>query len=350
MNLPLQLKGDEKILVVRTDRIGDLVLTTPVFECLKKNSPNLTVDALVSQYARPVLEHNPFVNEVYTFSTADRKRLLPTLHQNHYDLALLIYPRFRLAWVLYRAGMNFRVGTAFRWYSFLFTHKVYQHRKDVKKHELEYNLEMLGTVGIQPERILPKIYLSKSEQEAVDSLFREYDFKSEDLKVAIHPGGGRSSLRWNEQKFGELALELQTKLGAKIIITGEEAERPLTQKIIEMLKGEATDLTGKLNLRQLCGVLSKVNLLVTNSTGPMHIAAALRTKVLGLFCPIKTASPVRWGPYGKGHQVLLPPVEPCNCSLGNCKRGNCMDLISVEDALEKAKLALSSIKSGVAKI
>lgn len=349
MSSPFKLKGNERILVVRTDRIGDLVLATPVFECLKRNFSNLIIDALVSQYARPILDNNPFINEVFIYGESDRRSLLNTLRQNRYGLCLLIYPRFRLVWLLYRAGISIRVGTAFRWYSFLFTHKVYQHRKEVKKHELEYNLEMLGALGIQPERILPKIYLSKSEQENVDSLFRDYDLKSEDLKVVIHPGGGRSSLPWSEQKFGQLALELQTKLGVKIIITGEKSERPLTHKVFQMLKSEAIDFTGKLNLRQLCGVLSKVNLLVTNSTGPLHIAAALGTRVAGFFCPIKTASPVRWGPYGEGHQVLMPPVEPCNCSVTNCRKSNCMDLISVEDVFEKVKLALSNIKSGVAK-
>ena len=171
----------------------------------------------------------------------------------------------------------------------------------------------------------------------------------EDLKVVIHPGGGRSSLRWSENNFAELACKVAKELRGKIILTGLENERSLTDRISRELQGEVIDVTGKLNLRELAAVLSKTNLIITNSTGPMHLAAALGVKAVALFCPIKTASPVRWGPCGQGHQVLMPPVTPCHCSVDSCRRGNCMDLITVEEVFQLAKVALKSIKSGAGK-
>jgi heptosyltransferase-2 len=345
----IQLRGDEKVLVIRTDRIGDLVLTTPLFEALKTNYPRLTVTALVNDYARPILENNPFVDHVITYSPGDQNSLLDTLKEKHFNVAMLVYPRFRLAWLTYRAGIPVRIGTAYRWYSFFFTHKIHQHRKRGDRHELEYNLEILTPLGLKVQGILPSIFLSKSELQAAEQLWQRHGLKPEDLKVVIHPGGGRSSLRWSENNFAELAWKVYRELGGKIILTGTENERSLTEQISRKLPDEVTDLTGKLNLRELAAVLSKTNLIITNSTGPMHMAAALGVKVVALFCPIRTASPVRWGPCGDGHQALLPPVTPCHCSVDRCRRGSCMDLITVEEVFQLAKVALKSIKSGVNK-
>jgi len=345
----IQLRGDEKVLVIRTDRIGDLVLTTPLFEALKTNYPRLTVTALVNDYARPILENNPFVDHVIAYSPANQNILLNTLKEKKFDVAILVYPRFRLAWLTYRAGIPARIGTAYRWYSFLFTYKIHQHRKRVCKHELEFNLELLTPLGLKVQGILPSIFLSKSELQAAEQLWQRQGLRPEDLKVVIHPGGGRSSLRWSENNFAELACKIAKELGGKIILTGLENERSLTDRISRELQGEVIDLTGKLNLRELAAVLSYTNLIITNSTGPMHMAVALGAKVVALFCPIKTASPMRWGPCGEGHQALLPPVTPCHCSVDRCSRGSCMDLITVEEVFQLAKVALKSIKSGVNK-
>ena len=345
----LKLKGDEKILVVRTDRIGDLVLTTPLFQALKQNYPRLKVSALVSDYARPILENNLFVDEVITYSPANQNSLLNTLKEKRFNVAVLVYPRFGLAWLTYRAGIPVRIGTAYRWYSILFTHKIHQHRKRVARHEIEYNLELLTLLGLKVQGILPGIFLSKSELQAAEQLLQKHGLRPEDLKVVIHPGGGRSSLRWSVNNFAELACKIANELGGKIILTGLENERSLTDRISRELQGEVIDLTGKLNLRELAAVLTRANLIITNSTGPMHMAAALGVKVVALFCPIKTASPVRWGPCGQGHQVLLPPVTPCHCSVDRCRRGNCMDLITVAEVFNRVEVALKNIGLGAGK-
>jgi heptosyltransferase-3 len=347
MSKNIILKGNERILVVRTDRIGDLVLATPVFEALKNSYPNLEIDALVSSYASPVLQNNPHVNRVLIYNSAGHRILLETLRQNNYDLTIVVYPRPGLAWLVFRAGIAVRIGTAYRWYSSLFTHKIHQHRSRVERHESEYNLEMLRPLGFQSGRILPKIYLSKSETEAAEAFLRDCGLNKNDLKVIIHPGGGRSSLRWPEKKFGEFAALLKQRVSARIIITGEESEKRISKRVLQFLSQQAVDLTGKLNLRQLAAVISHSDLMVTNSTGPMHLAAALGTRVVGLFCPIRTASPVRWGPCGSGQVTLRPPVKPCRCSVEMCRRGNCMELIETEEVLRAAEEVLNEVKTGV---
>ncbi|OGC90215.1 MAG: hypothetical protein A2142_08500 [candidate division Zixibacteria bacterium RBG_16_48_11] len=340
------LRGDERILITRTDRIGDLVLTTPVFAALKHSFPNLRVDALVSSYASSVLQNNPHIDNLLLYDSDNHKGLHSTVGKNKYDLVILVYPRPRLAWLAFRVGIPIRIGTAFRWYSFLHTHQIHQHRSKVEKHELEYNLELLNPLGLRPGKIFPKIYLSKTETEAADALLRLYNLNQDDLKIIIHPGGGRSSLRWPEEKFGELAALLKQRFSARIIITGDENEKRFSEKVLQFLNQQAVDLTGKLNLRQLAAMISGADLVVTNSTGPLHLAAALGVRTVGLFCPIKTASPVRWGPYGPGHVVLVPPIGSCRCSVEKCRRGNCMDLIKVEDAYQGAELILKEAQAG----
>src|SRR5574341_2537558 len=101
----IKLRGDEKVLVIRTDRIGDLVLTTPLVQVLKQNYPRLKFSALVSDYSQPILELNPYLDEVITYSTADRNTFFKTLPPKHFALAILVYHRFRLVCLPYRAGI-----------------------------------------------------------------------------------------------------------------------------------------------------------------------------------------------------------------------------------------------------
>lgn len=342
----IQLRGDEKILLVRTDRIGDLILSTPVAEALKQKFPQSQVDFLVAPYTAPVLENNPFINEIILDDNRSVKgslKLREVIKQKKYDITIALHPTLRLAWLLKSAGIPYRIGTGYRGYSFLFNLKHFQHRKTVEKHELEYNLDMLKALGLEPQKILPKLYLSPNEKNEADIFLKKMGINDGNVIVLMHPGSGGNALDWPSEKFGELADRLKESYSVKVLVTGQGNEKILAEKMKSRMKQGFIDLTGKTDLRLLSAIIEKVNLVICNSTGPVHMAAGLGVPTVALFCPIFTASPKRWGPYGEGHTVILPPVPPCkNCSATKCEKGNCMDLITVEEVFEKTGAVLKS--------
>src|SRR5574341_1858479 len=154
----IQLKGNEKILIVRTDRIGDVVLSTPVAEVLKQRFPQGKIDFLVAPYTTPILKNNSFIDEIILDDNKSVKgffKLRETLKQRKYNLAVVLHPTLRLAYLLKTARIPIRIGTGYRGYSFLFNQKIYQNRKTVEKHELEYNLDMLRPLEIESPKIVP---------------------------------------------------------------------------------------------------------------------------------------------------------------------------------------------------
>jgi len=342
----IQLKGNEKILIVRTDRIGDLILSTPVAEALKQKFPQAKIDFLIALYTAPILKNNPFINEIILDDNRNVKgffKLRKIIRQKKYDIAIVLHPTLKLAGLLKSAGVTYRVGTGYRGYSFLFNRKHFQHRKTVERHELEYNLDMLKVLGLEPQKILPKLYLSPNEKNEAGVFLKKMGVNSDDITVLIHPGSGGNALIWPAEKFGELADKLINSYSVKVLVTGQAGEKILAEKMRSRMKQSFLDLTGKTDLRLLSAIIEKVDLSICNSTGPMHIAAALGVTTVALFCPIFTASPKRWGPYGEGHSVIFPSVPPCkNCSPAKCERGNCMDLITVEAVFEKAGAVLKS--------
>jgi lipopolysaccharide heptosyltransferase II len=346
----LEITGEERILIIRTDRIGDLVLSTPLLEAIKSRFPKVHVTMMVSPYAAGVLENNPFLDEVMIDDVEDKHKgikgfflLAKEVRQGEFEVGILLRPTLRLALMLFWAGVKYRIGTGFRFYQIFFNRKVYVHRKVNLKHEVEYNMDLLAPLGIIPPKILPKVYVTSAEEEFVRKAFTESNITPEDIVVVIHPGSGKSSLNLPAKRFAEAADELIEKIGAKVVFTGSDTERNLIDFIKNHMRHECIDLSGKTTIPQLKAVLKKCDVFISNSTGPMHLACALGTPTLAIFCPIFAAGPVRWGPYGEGHQVIIPPVPVCfKCKPSKCPHYDCMDKIKTEQIVSKASLLLKT--------
>ncbi len=339
----IKIKGKEKFLVVRTDRIGDVILSTPVFEAIKSKFPESRLCAMVSSYAADVVKNNPHVDDVI-IDDHERKggglrdfvRLVRRTGREEFDVAILLRPTFRLALMLLLAGVKYRIGTGFRFYQMLFNRKVYEHRKVNLRHEADYNLDLLRPLGIASQKTSPKVYLSAREEKFAERLFDQLRIAPDDTVVLIHPGSGDSSLNLPAKRFAQAADRLVDGLGAKIIITGTEKERELVSSIKGGMEHDAFDLVGRTDLRQLAAVLKRCDVVVSNSTGPMHLAVAVGTPTVAVFCPIFAAGPIRWGPYGEGHEVILPPVPIClECKPQICPHYDCMEKIGADQIVSK---------------
>jgi len=324
------------ILVARTDRIGDLLLSLPVLQALRKAYPKARLTALVSPYAAPVVKGHPCLEAVEALepgegvaSLARRFRALRP------DVFLALYPRPAQAFAAALAGIPLRVGTAFRWYSFLFNRRVWVHRSRCDRHEADYNLDLARALGIAPKETLILFPLKRGE-----TAFAKAYLKSKGVKgpyLVLHPGHKGSALNWGPERYGEFLRELGRK-GTRVLVTGGPDEKALLQKVGAVAgpsrKGTAF-AAGELDLRSLAAVLAGARCLVSGSTGVMHLAAAVGTPTVSLFCPIPATTPVRWGPWGNRHTVLMPQGLTCpDCQVGDCRLHDPMDAILVKDVLK----------------
>jgi len=333
----------KNILLVRTDRIGDVVLSLPAAALLKDLYPGCRITFLAREYTAPLIALSRSVDEVINDDPALSARGLAKILKAHaFDAAILLHPTGRLAWALRLAGIPVRIGTAYRWYSLLFNRRVKQHRKFSLKHELEHNLDLvrtgLGLPSGEGKEYLPEISIPPELKErAARKLSGTIDINRPFM--AIHPGSGGSARDWPLQKFAELIDKIKISnlksQNSNIVVTLGPGEEHLKEKLQTHLKTQPAWVSG-LSLPQLAAFLSQAESMVSNSTGPLHIATAVKTRVIGLYCPMIPCHPKRWGPYGPGHSTLIPPVGLCRkCTGRKCPQYDCMEKITVDEVYSK---------------
>lgn len=336
----------EKILIIRTDRIGDVTLTLPMAHAIKKFYPGAQVAFLVREYTRPLAENNKYIDETIVLKEKNGKILYGENIEllKKFDVCFLVHPTFELALLVYLSGIKIRAGTGYRWYSFLFNRKIYEHRKYAEKHELEFNLSMLNVIGINYETMADNIDFGLCPDvgatEKVKAYLKNNGIDPESKLIIVHPGSGGSSVDLPFDKMKQLTTKLSEINGVEILITGGKPEAELCSRLIVSKKTK--NLAGVFNLKELIALISLSDILIANSTGPIHIAAALNKFVVGFYPKVVSCSAERWGPYTDNKAVFKPEMECNNCTVKKCRLTNCMDTIDIEKAVNAIANQLSS--------
>lgn len=335
-----------RILVVRPDRVGDVVLSTPVLRAIRRQWPDAYLAMMVRPYARDVLVANPWLDEIITDEAdgSDRgmigfARQVWRLRARRFDTALMLLPTMRVAWLLFLAGIPRRIGVGRTIYQALtLTRSVSRHHDTPLRHEADYCLDLARAIGAETNDLRPAVFLTDSERNAARTLLRAEGVEGGPI-IGLHPGNGRNAPNWPPERYGLLADRLIDHCGATILVTGSPSEQALVDRLVVGTTAHVISLVGRLSLRQLIGVIAELDLLISSSTGPMHLAAALGIPTVSLFCPFPARSPGRWGPLSNRSAVLLPPDHGCE----TCERGPMCDLpgIRVEAVCETAARILA---------
>jgi lipopolysaccharide heptosyltransferase II len=365
----ISIQDAGSILVVRLDYLGDLVLMSPFLRELRRLNPNAWITLVVDPRFVNLVELCPFINEVLAFETRRRFGKLELhvralrlarqhLWQRQFDLALLPcwdIDYFHSAFVAYFSGALCRVG-----YSENVIPLKQQHNRDLdilftrtlddrtSKHEAERNLDFLGEVGgmIADDRL--ELWLSDEDRETARAALTSRGVTGNDLLVGIAPGAGHPKRVWPLCRFIDLGRFLQQECGARLLIFGGPEDRERALQLQENLGTSAVSFAGEMTLRQTGALLEHVPLVVSNDSGPMHLAAAGGAAVLEISChptsgdPLHLNSPVRFHPWVEEYTVLQPPqaAEPCT---GGCEwhEAHCILGVSVEVAQEAARTLLA---------
>lgn len=323
----------QRIIITRTDRLGDVILTLPLISEVKKIFNNAKVSFFVKNYTKELLTGYDGIDEIITeedaVSFSDKYNLFK---KKDPDLVINVKPEFDLALIFFLLGTKYRIGTGYRWYSFLYNCKVYQHRKTSDKHESDLNLNLINTFshGVSTDK---KFYFHYSGEEELElnNKLEKFKLNTEDKFIILHPGSGGSAKDLPAEKFSEFINIFSEEFSDhRIVLTGLENESALTNKIINNsagnYTGRITDLTGKLSLRELMILTDHSDLFVSNSTGPIHIAGALNKKIIGFYPNEKHMSEMRWGPLGDNNIIMKPGDNSDD-----------MNIIRAEDILKAAK-------------
>ncbi len=340
----------KKILITRTDRIGDVVLSTPVFKSLKNSFPSISISVLVRPYTKEIVTDNPNIDEVIIYDPEGEHRtirglfkLAKEIEKRNFDTSLILFLDFKIGLLTYLAKIPRRIGPATKLAQIFLTDRIKQHRSKVDKHETDYNLELAEILGANPVR-QSEIDIPDEITSRVDKLFSSLITHHSSLVtfiVGIHPGSGGSARNWKHERYIELANKIIEKTGATVFITGGPAEEKLVDGILNNIKGKAFKYISYTGLKELSGVIKRFNVLVGPSTGPIHIATAVGTPVVSIYCPIFVCQPKRWGPIGKNDIAIVPDVPFCEkCVFEDCEYYDCMDRISVEKVFEEVEKRL----------
>lgn len=334
------MKNHTKILIARTDRLGDVVLTIPLASIIKKHFPNSKVSFLVRDYTKDLLNNNPFIDEVIIWDEElSATKAAAKLRFHDFDTVFIVNPSLKLAFTFLLSGIKERISTGYRWYSFLFTKKIYEHRKYGTKHELIHNVEMLKSIGIEEkvnfEDVQFSIQSDKEVEQKVLNYLNKHNFNSQLKTVIIHPGSGGSAVDWPILKQKELISKLAHDLECNVILTGSKDEKSLCESLISDKK--IINCAGKFNLNELISLINLTDVFVANSTGPLHIAAALGKFVIGFYPKVASCSETRWGPFTDNKKVFTPNTDCNDCTIKQCQETDCMNTIKVDDVFNSIK-------------
>ncbi len=339
-----------RILIVRTDRIGDVLLSTPVIKALRYNYPDAYIAMMVSPYAKDIVEGNPYLDKVIIYDKDGKHKswqrsvkFARNLKKKKFDLAIVLHPTNRVHLVTFFAGIPRRIGYNLK-LGFLLTDRIKHAKQLGQKHELEYNLDLVRHLGIPAEDKTLFMPLKLESEKWAKELFKEEGLKETDKLLAIHPGASCPSKVWPNERFAQVADRLAEKYGFKILVVSGPKDIALAQNVLGHLRYPAVNLAGKTSVSQLASILKRCSLFISNDSGPVHVASAVGTPVISIFGRNQPGlSPRRWGPTGKNDRVLHQEVGCIECLAHNCqKQLTCLKAITAADVLKTADEILLS--------
>jgi len=340
----IQIPNYKKILIVRLDRIGDVLLSTPVIKAVRDAYPESHIAFMVRPYCRDIVEGNPYLDEVIIYDKEAREegflgnlRFIAALCEKKFDLALILHPTVRTHIVAALAGIPQRVGYDKKW-GFLLTVRIPHTKQFGLKHEIDYTLDILRHIGIEAGESALYMPVSRMSEEKVGKIFSGSGIKEDDAVIVINPSASCPSKRWPAERFAEAAERLAERYRAKVVVISDSKDKAFGDRAASAMRRWNLNLSGRTTVGDIASVLRRARLFISNDSGPVHIACAVGAPVVAIFGRNdKGLSPKRWGPVGKSDVVLHKDVGCETCLAHNCKISfKCLEAVTVDDVISAA--------------
>lgn len=331
----------KRILVVNVNWIGDVLFSTPFIRAVREAYPDSHIACLLHPRCKEVLELNPCLNEIIIYDEEYAHRgplgklgLISALRKKHFDAAFILHRSFTKALITMLAGIPERIGYPTK-NRFMVLTRTVEEPTD-QPHKVEYFLNLARAAGITPRDVSYEFFIDGPDREFIRNFLHKGGVGDNDCLVALCPGGNWEPKRWPAENFARVAGLLAERFGAKIVISGAKRDWPLAENIRSLMKTDAVIACGRTTLRQAAGLFERANLVIANDTGVMHLAVAMKSRVIALFGP---TSPAITGPYGDGRYRVISKNDTCEvpCYDFTCKDNHCMRAITLEDVFAEAQ-------------
>lgn len=325
----------KRIVIRMPNWLGDAVMATPILKDIRSFYQNAHITVICHEAIGDLLEHSPSIDAFLLFSRKKKnerkeiKRIIETLRAGTFDLGVLLTNSFSSAWWFFRGNIRFSIGYARHYRSPLLHTAVEPSVKEERQHQVITYKELLVPLGIEVSNSVPELFLSNEEKEAAKVFIK----KTTRSLIGINPGAAYGTAKcWPRERFEALTKRLVDG-GHTVIFFGDAQTKPLVDAICSHFSERVINTAGKTNLRQLIALIDACSLFVTNDSGPMHIAAALKKPLVALF---GSTSDVKTGPYGADSGVIHKRVACSPCYKRVCPIDfRCMKQIEPEEVYEK---------------
>jgi len=321
-------KPPEKILIIKPSAFGDIVHSLPFLQTIKTCFPACEIHWVVSKELQFFLQDHPLIDKLWVFKRKEWRissSILTTikelysfskgLRNEKFDISVDLSGLLRSGLITFFAGAKYKLG--FRESNegspFFYSHKI-QGGKEI--HAIDRYLKIASFLGCESDDIHYP-FAPFDENPPVCNLLPD--------KYAIMvPSAGKEANRWPAERYGQLAA----RLPLPSIMIGGKADAEVVQRAVHASGGKGIDLVGKTSLKDLLPIIRKAQFMVTNDTGPMHLAAAFSVPVFAIFGP---ANPIRTGPYGSIHTIITEDLGCSPCYRWKpCDNWQCMEKITVD--------------------
>lgn len=335
-----------KILILRMDGLGDLVLSSAAIREIRRGFPNAEITLAVGSWNEEIANCIPYYDNLivhdcflFSFFRGNRKirfkeelEFVKKLRRTKYDLGIDLRGDLLSIIPLFLSGAKFRFAKDTRGGGFLLTHIVKWNRRCIK-HEKDKTLRYVEALGIPVANEDLELHIQKKNIEYVESYLWEKGVKQFDLLVTIAPCALYYWRSWRPERFAQVALRIANDYKCKVVLVGTRGDRGILDEINELADCKTINSAGDLTLTQVVALIGHSAVFIGNDSGLTHIAAALKTPMIQLFGP---GEPEKFGYTGDKNILLMKtdcPYHPCTQQVCKYQERWCMDQISVDDVM-----------------
>jgi len=358
------LMKPNKILIIRLSAIGDVLRTLPAFHIIRKNFPEASIAWIVEEEARDILEAHPEIDEVIIFPKKElaaklksRKTFFKGLKQfflfmkeirkKRFEVTIDFHGLFKSGIISFLSGAKNRVGFTkpfTKEMNFLFNNRRFALASD-RLNRIERNIQLLEKLGLNIKQEPPEVHIPKRDSEIIQDFLRHNRVEPQRPLIAIHPGTSPSTpyKRWDAYRYAVVADKAIEDSAAQIIFTWANEEIEMVKEIIGLMKYRAIVAPETKNLCQLAEIFKCSDLYLGSDTGPMHLAAFVKTPVVAIFGPTDHVvnEPYKHTP----HIVIRKEMSCAPCRKRNCPTRDCMKGIKESDVIRAVNIMLDSFKN-----
>lgn len=349
----VDFKKINRILVIKLQHLGDVLLTTPLYSVLKHHYPHIKIDVLVYKETISVLERNPHINHKYVIDRKWKKQgakfqlkheyqLIKQLKTNNYDLVVNLTDRWRGAWLTRILKPAYSVSLPYTHRRGTFWRKSFSHIYRVSleyRHTVEMNLDAIRRLGIQPQQEQKKLTLvtSKISESKVKQLMRPQQIENKKI-IVIHPASRWMFKSWNPEGFA-LVIELLNDAGFCVALISGTAKEEIdyVNMILKKTEAQVFNFAGQLSVNESAALIKLADCFIGLDSVAMHMAAAVETPCVALFGPTRDNV---WHPWMVSHKVVTENYICRPCDLKGCGDGmisECIQAIQPEKIVQAVK-------------